>query len=84
MNFHSPILTLTPIDRGVPLPPPKPLYQRKYPFRDMRVGDSFFAPGKTRQQLKTSIRYATCECRQFTTRRVTENGVTGLRVWRIA
>lgn len=80
MNVYSPII---PIDRGIPLPPDRPVFARKYPFPDMRVGDSFFVPGMNRQQMAGPIRYATCECRKFTTRRVVENGIPGLRVWRI-
>lgn len=87
MNAQSPVatfLSLFQVDRNVPLPPAKTLYQRKYPFNVMAVGDSFFVPGVTRQQMAGPIRYATCECRKFTTRRTTENGVAGLRIWRIA
>lgn len=84
MNYFSPILTLVPVDHGIPVPPPHSPYQRKYPLNLLAVGDSFFVAGKTRQQMASPIRYATCACRKFTSHRVIENGVRGLRVWRIA
>jgi len=70
------------IDKGIPLAPRSPIFQRKYPFKDMEVGDSCFIPGKNRQQIKISLKYASCDCRRFATRAVIENGVKGLRVWR--
>lgn len=70
------------IDKGVPLPDRSPIFQRKYPFREMEVGDSCFIAGKTRQGIKASLKLATCDCRQYATRQVVENGVKGLRVWR--
>jgi hypothetical protein len=72
------------IDRGVPLPPSQQIFKRKYPFSTMAVGDSFFVPGMVRQRMAGPIRYASCECRKFTTRRTVENGIPGLRVWRIS
>lgn len=82
-QFPAPVAVI-PVDRGIPIPPPQQLYQRKYPLNTMAVGDSFFVPHRTRQQMAGPIRYASCECRKFTTRRVTEHGIPGLRVWRIA
>lgn len=74
---------LIPIDRGIPLPSEPPKNARKYPFRDLELGDSFFAPCKTREQLKSLISRSSCSCRRFVTRSVVEDGVKGLRVWRV-
>lgn len=86
MNAFTAITTLIPVDQGVPIPDSR--FQwfggTRYPFKQMEVGDSFFVPGKTIQDLKGPLNYASCDCRRFTTRRVTENGITGLRIWRIA
>lgn len=85
MNMLFPLLEpVIQVDRDIPLPPPKQQFTRKYPFNIMAVGDSFFVPGMTRRPMASSIRHASCECRKFTTRRVIENGVSGLRIWRIA
>ena len=84
MNALFPIPSATiAIDRGVPIPASQHGPGRKYPFPDLEVGDSFFAPGKTRAQLKSLINRHSCDCRRFATRGVIEHGVKGLRVWRI-
>lgn len=83
MNAFAAITTLFPVEPGLPIPESR-IWRRKYPFKQMEVGDSFFVPGKTIQDLKGPLNYARCDCRRFTTRRVTENGITGLRIWRIA
>ena len=51
-----------------------------YPFRDLSVGESFFVLGGKSLNVgywhkQTGYRY--------TTRSVTENGRTGIRVWRV-
>jgi hypothetical protein len=67
------------ITKGLPTPRGR---KSKYPFRDMEVGDSFFAPGSS------VIGIHGCARRhrpmKFTCRSVVENGVAGIRVWRIA
>ena len=67
------------ITKGVPTPRGR---KSKYPFRDMEVGDSFFAPGSS------VIGIHGCARRhrpmKFTCRSIVENGVAGIRVWRIA
>ena len=57
----------------------------KYPLDKMQVGDSFFVATSVRSALSGSIN----RCRKkvgyrFTVRIVEENGVKGLRIWRIA
>lgn len=67
------------INRGLPAPRGR---KSKYPFREMEIGDSFFAPGSS------VIGIHGCARRhrpmKFTCRSVVENGVAGIRVWRIA
>lgn len=67
------------INRG--LPPPRGR-RSKYPFREMEIGDSFFAPGSS------VIGIHGCARRhrpmKFTCRSLVENGIAGIRVWRIA
>lgn len=58
---------------------------RKYPFDELAVGESFFVPGKKANDLYSSADCAKLRCpgRKFSRRTVTENGVTGVRVWRV-
>lgn len=66
------------IDKGVPCPSRR---NRIWPFPEMEIGDSFFAPGKSGANLHVASRSAPSF--KFTTRTVTENGVKGTRVWRV-
>jgi hypothetical protein len=72
------------IQNNLPIPPRRgrPV---KYPLDLMQVGDSFFVATQVRSTLSNSIN----RCRKklgssFTVRTVEENGVRGLRVWRVA
>lgn len=66
------------IDKNVPR-----TTRRKYPFKDMEVGDSFFAPDKTTHSMGGAIAHAKNTLGgQYAMRTVTENGVSGVRVWR--
>ena len=68
------------IEKNVPAPAnPR---RRKYPFAEMEVGDSFFAPNIKISSVTYS--FARHPGKKFTARTVTENGVKGFRVWRIA
>ena len=66
------------ITEGLPTPRGR---RSKYPFRDMEIGDSFFAPRSS------VIGIHGCARRhrpmRFTCRSVVEDGVPGIRVWRI-
>lgn len=68
------------IDKGIPAPASG--RHLKYPFAMMEIGDSFFVP------TTTSSNILVCAYKhrpkRFTTRSVVENGVRGIRVWRIA
>lgn len=69
------------IDKNIPLPSER---TSKYPVRQLELGESFFAPNISRTNIASSLQYAAGLGRKFATRRVTEDGVRGLRVWRIA
>lgn len=57
----------------------------KYPFDAMEVGDSFFCPGKTSDQLAGSAHsHGKRTGRKYTVRKAEENATQGARVWRTA
>lgn len=86
---------LIKIDKGVPLSaPPTGPGSAKYPWRKMVVGDSFFVAGlrvgggKSRsgntKGFSTSGGKNMVPGSKWCSRTVTENGIRGVRVWRIA
>jgi hypothetical protein len=81
------------IEKGVPVPPivrKGVTHKTKYPWREMEVGDSFFVPrpdGKDVKIMQTCFSGKKRAARfgiRTKTRQWTENGVLGIRVWRIA
>lgn len=62
------------IDKNIPVPAANSGRKRVYPWTDMEVGDSFFVPDKTREQVNAVSPHG-----KYTKRN--ENG--GVRVWRI-
>lgn len=72
------------VEKGVPLPSSHggPLY----PWADLDVGDSFFVAGKSSSSINTSLTWANRKApvQRFVSRTVTENGVKGVRVWRVS
>jgi hypothetical protein len=82
------------IEKGIPIPPKRNFLARKYDFESMEVGDSF-AVEVTRKRKAANIKntlssssydYAK-RCKKpwkFAVRRVVENGVKKVRIWRIA
>lgn len=57
---------------------------RKYPFDDMKVGDSFFVPRMKPSGLGGSIKLASLRLGyKFSTRTELVNGIRGLRVYRV-
>lgn len=75
------------VQHGIPLP--RPLFRAKYPFAIMEVGDSFFAPCKRRVNGQESVtvaarKFAKSKGMRFASRTLTEDGVRGVRVWRVA
>jgi hypothetical protein len=53
----------------------------KYPFKDMEVGDSFFTISTP--QSYVSLHTRVLRPKKFSCRTVVENGIRGLRIWRI-
>ena len=52
----------------------------KYPYADLRIGESFFAP----VDAIDITRWKRLTGHVFTQRKVVENGTQGIRIWRIA
>ena len=69
------------IEKDVPMP--ETTRQTTYPFSDMEVGDSFFAPDKTSEQLRNaSSHWRKKKGWKFTAQNVIEDDVQGARIWR--
>lgn len=71
------------IDKDVPLPRPA-----GYPFSQMKAGDSVFFPCAHRKSALSSLRVkirlsALNAGASVVTRTVTENGIAGVRAWRL-
>ena len=78
------------IDKGMPMPA-RTSDKKKWPWAEMAVGDSFFAAGYSLVQNQMgNPRFSVTNGRlkvpgsKWITRTVTENGIKGVRVWRIA
>ncbi len=80
------------IESNIPLPEKKTAND-KYPFKDMKVGDSFFVPGAdTVPAILRGRLYASCSNRRqasgkterFSVRIETNGHGEGVRVWRTA
>lgn len=68
------------IDKNKPMPETR----LTYPFRSMEVGDSFFVPGKTTRAMAGAVAGARKRLGlKFAARTITENRVTGVRIWRV-
>lgn len=79
------------IEHNVPIPPHGNVGAVRYPFRDMKAGDSFFVkqePGESRAKLSARVRSASAQFRRRATGEVvsftTRMEKTGIRVWRIS
>lgn len=70
------------VEKGVPIPS-KTAPHSKYPFSKMSIGDSFFAPVNTPRIWGSISAYCKRHGGKFTARAVTENGVQGVRVWKL-
>jgi hypothetical protein len=56
----------------------------KHPWKEMEVGDSFFVAGTTVERLSSlAVRAGRRLAEKFTCRTVKEQGVPGVRVWRV-
>lgn len=71
------------IDRNYSPPPPKCMRGARYPFAELNPGDSFFVPNGRQVNISGSgAQYAKRNGVKFATRKVVENDVPGVRVWR--
>ena len=83
------------IDKNIPVPAGTRAggAEIMFPFEDMEVGDSFFVallPGKTEEQMVAKLRHAYRKYAKqqepeprFTAKIVEEEGVAGIRTWRL-
>ena len=72
------------VESGVPRPKSRP-GNRKYPWGDLGVEDSFFVPNIPIERMSSmAVRMARKLGGKFTCCTRTENGQRGVRVWRIA
>lgn len=53
----------------------------RYPFRQMKIGDSFFVPELQAHKVRTAASYFHCRNREFSF--VTRQEKGGVRVWRV-
>lgn len=65
---------------------PLPTHLGKYPFGEMKVGDSIFVPGREQgmRATKAAHTFGYTHGLKFTTRSTNEDGVMGVRIWRVA
>jgi hypothetical protein len=83
----KPALTIVPldphfieIDKGIPIPTGR--CQSRYPFAQMKVGDSFFVETNRSSAAKSAIKDRR---RRFPNERyVSRKKPTGTRIWRVA
>ncbi len=85
------------IDSGFAIPEDFHTTTRKYPFEDMKVGDSFFVGPNYEDETQKQVGNRVAQARQayrkrctkqdieveFTQRQWNENGVAGYRVWKV-
>lgn len=75
------------VEENIPLPPSATMKgSSKYPFKKLEIGDSFFIPvkeGKAIESLQRSIISTNQTGIKITTRTIAENGVRGIRTWRV-
>jgi hypothetical protein len=78
------------IDSNVPMPrsgkPPSLMGIKKYPYDKMSVGDSVLVPGKRegKHAFKSFFSGGRKYGMKFSMRTVFENGVEGVRIWRVS
>lgn len=71
------------IEKGIPIPQTRSKGTSIYPFEGMEVGDSFFVPNKTRQQMDNACgHWRKAKGWKFVIRYQEEGDGVGSRVWR--
>lgn len=66
------------IETGIPIP----ATGLKYPFKDMKIGDSFFVPNKAISGARTSRCNFSKKHKEY--KFITRNENDGIRVWRVS
>jgi len=75
------------IERDIPIPPPGPRWRRRYPIKDLAVGESFFVPAgdRTAQEVASALARAAWSVKMKTGARFTVRSLgDGARLWRVA
>jgi hypothetical protein len=68
------------IEKGIPIPPKG---SQRYPFTEMGVGDSVFIADKTSGTIHPMLSHLRRKGKLFSARHWEEDGVFGVRVWRV-
>lgn len=72
------------IEDGIPLPSNARGRRESYPWADLGLTESFFAPGANRGSMHSACQRAGKRYgRRFISRPATKDGVEGVRVWRV-
>ena len=74
------------IEDGIPIPPSRGRGGRVFPWRAMQIGQSIFVADMPQASVSGIVHgWAKRQSppRRFVTRKVTENGAHGVRVWRV-
>lgn len=71
------------IEQGVPVPVNRARIGSKYPFRDMKIGDSFFLPATYAKPASVRASASYFQIRNKGYRFTAHEQDNGIRVWRI-
>jgi len=69
------------VEKGIPFPDDRKTRNRRFPWKQLDVGDSFFVPEVTVKSICGSLAYARKSTQYAFSCRAVEGGI---RVWRIA
>jgi hypothetical protein len=72
------------IEKGIPLPADVNKEREYYPYREMKVGDSFFVEGvHSNDMCRKSYYFSVILKTRYTCKTVREGKKVGVRVWRL-
>jgi hypothetical protein len=72
------------VEKGIPIPSSEVGRPSVYPWADMDVGSSFFVKKISLNSMSAAARRrGQSHNEKYTARTVTENGIKGVRVWRV-
>lgn len=76
------------VEDRIPPPSPRERHHKKYPWRELKVGQSFFVPTKDALAARSFQRQAHTQAMRmgvrFTVSQRWENGTLGVRVWKVS